>query len=197
MGTQTLPHPKPKSAGTKPGASNAASAAEPTTESLTLEVERIFCELGAQVARLEDLAGRRRMALAHADTRGLADCIAAENIAVQRVADLEKLRVSVARTLAARLGWSEQSELRVSWLGRRVGGALGERLTARAVELRERLEALARSNQSAELAARTLAAHMEGLWRQAASVLNHSKTYARTGAVLPGASVVSALDVQS
>ena len=46
-------------------------------------------------------------------------------------------------------------------------------------------------------AAANLSAHMEGLWRQASQVLNHSKTYGRGGVVAPGSAVISAVDLRS
>lgn len=185
--TQVKPAPKPSS----------ASAPGVSLDGLALEVERILRDLQAQFQRLSGLAGERLEAMRRADTARLARCIAQENEVVQQVAEIEKRRIVAVGRLAERLGSSDKSQAKASWLGERLGGAAGERLTRSATELRTRIESLMKSNEVARLTALTLSSHMEGLWRQALQVLNHSKTYGRMGVVGPGATVISAVDVRS
>lgn len=166
-------------------------------ETLAAEVERVLCDLLAQIQRLAALADDRHEALRRADTARIARCIALENEAVQAVAEIEKRRLTVVGRLAERLGESDKAHTRISALARRVGGPIGDRMLARARELRERIESLKKVNDVTRAAATHLSAHMEGLWRQASQVLNHSKTYGRLGVVGPGAAVVSSVDLRS
>jgi hypothetical protein len=166
-------------------------------DALAGDVERVLCDLVAQIQRLTALAHERREALRRADAPCLARCIAAENDAVQAVADIEKRRLTVVARLADRLGEPGKAHAKITALGERLGGAIGERLAARARELKDLIDSLKRLNESSRAAAATLAAHMEGLWRQAAQVLNHSKTYGRLGVVAPGSAVISAVDLRS
>lgn len=161
------------------------------------ELERIFGDLIAHLTRLRTLAGERLDAIRRADASRLASTIAKENETVQQVVEVEKRRVAAVTTLAQRLGSAEKSQTRLTWIAQRLGGSIGERLSRRADELRDAVQSLAPINEAARQAAQHLAQHMEGLWRQAAAVLNHSKTYGRVGRIEPGPAVVSALDVRS
>lgn len=182
--------------------SGAAQIAAPTPsvpacEALASDLEAVLAELDAQVQRLQDLAAQRREAMRRADAPALAALIATENAVVQQVAELEKRRLTCVTRLAERLSIPEKGQARASAVAQRLGGATGERIDKRSRVLRERLDALALINASLHAAAQHLSAHMEGLLRQAALVLNHAKTYARTGAVNPGPAVVSALDIRT
>lgn len=165
-------------------------------EPLIADAERIACDLLAQFQRLSGLAAQRQEAIKRASPSGIAATIAAENDAVQQLAEIEKRRITVVGRLAERLGAPEKSQTKLSWIAARLGPA-GERLARRAAELREAAESLRRVNEVARAATQQLAGHMEGLWRQAAAALNHSKTYGRIGRVDPGAVIVSGLDVRS
>jgi ribosomal protein L18 len=169
----------------------------PACEALASDLEAVLAELDAQVQRLHDIAGQRREAMRHADASKLAALITTENVIVQQVADLEKRRLTAVSRLAERLSLPEKGQARATTVAQRLGGAAGERIDKRSRVLRERLDALAALNASLQSAAQHLSSHMEGLLRQAALVLNHAKTYARTGAVTPGPAVVSALDIRS
>lgn len=132
-----------------------------------------------------------------AHLKHLAACIDVENRAVQEIAEIEKRRVRVVGGLAERLGAPEKTQTRVSWIAERLGGETGRLLLERAQTLREVMGQVVRENEVTKRAAEHLARHMEGLWRQAASVLNHAQTYGRAGVVSPGPSVVSAVDLKS
>ncbi len=172
-------------------------AEAPPVEALAGEVERILCDLDAQFQRLGALAKERLEAMRSADTARLARCIASENDAVQAVAEIERRRIVAVGRLAARFESQAGAQTRVSWLAERVGGSIGERIGRRADELKQGIAGLRKANEVARLAALNLSAHMEGLWRQAAQALNHSKTYGRQGLVAPGAAVVSAIDMKT
>lgn len=185
--------------GVKPAPDRAVPAAQPAgaEDALVREFEQVLIALEAQIQKLSALAGARREAMRRADAAGLAACIAEENQAVQQVADLEKRRVAVVGHLAQRLGLPDKTQARATDVAERVGGPAGERLRTRAESVRAGVIALTRTNTALKLAAQHLAAHMDGLWRQASAVLNHAQTYGRRGIIGAGPSVVSALDVRS
>jgi len=169
----------------------------PDAEALASELAGVLDALISQYRRLGAAGEARRDAMRRAHLKHLAACIDAENRAVQEIADIEKRRVRVVGDLAARLGGPEKSQTRVTWIAERLGGESGRMLLERAQALRELMGQVVRQNDITRRAAEHLARHMEGLWRQAASVLNHAKTYGRAGVVAPGPSVVSALDLKS
>lgn len=186
-------------AGAKPAAGRPAQAAPPAgaEDALVRDFEQVLIDLQSQIETLSTLAGVRREAMRRADAAALAACIAEENQVVQRVADLEKRRVAVVGHLAQRLGLPDKTQARATDVAKGLGGPAGERLKARADAVRAGVIALTRTNNALKLAAQHLAAHMDGLWRQASAVLNHAQTYGRRGVIGAGPSVVSALDVRS
>lgn len=160
-------------------------------------LERIVGDLGEQYSRLMSLAQARLGAMRRADPAALGACITQENLAVQEIVEIEKRRVRVVGELAGALGSREGVGTGLLWIAERIDGAVGERLMAKAQNLRELLEQVRRANEVGAVVAERLARHMEGLWAQVAATLNHSKTYGRMGAVQPGPRVVSALDMTS
>jgi hypothetical protein len=160
-------------------------------------LERILGDLGEQYARLHSLAQARLSAMRRADPAALGACISQENLAVQEIVEIEKRRVRIVGDLASMLGSTKGVGTGLLWIAERIDGAIGERLTTKAQQLREAMEAVRRLNEVGAVVAERLARHMEGLWAQVAATLNHSKTYGRMGAVQPGPRVVSALDLTS
>ena len=91
----------------------------------------------------------------------------------------------------------DAARVAISWLAERLGPEIGPAIAEKAHDLRGLMAQVLRQNEATKRAAEQLARHMEGLWRQAASVLNHAQTYGRAGVVGPGPRVVSALDLRS
>ena len=161
------------------------------------ELESLLDRLTGRIGELVDLAEARLAAIRTASPAELAQCIGRENLVVQAIADLEKRRVAVVGELARRYGSRAGVNTTYSWLADRIGGPAGERLRTLARSLRERMEMLSRLNETAALATKALIAHMQGLMSQVGARLSHSRTYARSGAVLPGPSIMSSVDVTS
>ncbi|MCA9312245.1 MAG: flagellar export chaperone FlgN [Phycisphaerales bacterium] len=161
------------------------------------ELESLLETLTARIGELVELASTRLDAIRGASPAELAQCIGRENQVVQAIAELEKRRVRVVGELAERFGSRAGVNTTWSWLADRIGGAPGERLRTLARSLRERMEMLTRLNETAALATRALISHMQGLMSQVGARLSHSRTYARSGAVLPGPAIMSSVDVTS
>lgn len=167
------------------------------SDSLTGELAGLLDALISQYRRLRAAGEARRDAMRRANLKHLAACVEAENRAVQEIAEIEKRRVRVVGAIAERLEAPDRTQTRVTWIAERLGGEIGRSLLERAQTLRELMNQVIRHNEVTRKAAEHLARHMEGLWRQASSVLNHAQTYGRAGVVSPGPSVVSALDLKS
>jgi len=162
-----------------------------------LELEALMRELIAEYQVLNELAGKRQDAMRQADTRTLGETIGAENVSVQRVAELERKRLPVVGELAKKLQAPPKTEVTVSWLAQRLSGAAGERLSQLAATLRGLIQSLLKQNEASKRTAETLASHMDGLLKQVAASLNHARTYSPSGLVTAGPRVVSAIDVKS
>lgn len=162
-----------------------------------LELEAILRELITEYEKLNALAKQRQDAMRHADTRTLGATIGEENLAVQRVADLERKRMPLVGELAKKLQAPPKSEITLTWISKKLSGAAGERLAGLAARLRGLIQALLKQNEASKKTAETLATHMDGLLRQVAASLNHARTYSQSGLVTAGPRVVSAIDVKS
>ncbi len=158
------------------------------------QLDGVVKQMIAQYEQLAHLARQRHDAVCRADPGAVSALIAIEQQVAQEVTRLEPERARFVGGLASALGSDQGGKTTLTWIAQRIGGASGERLAQQAQELRGRLETVRHENDVVRRALVQLAAHMEGLWRQAASVLNHAKTYGRQGNVEPGPRVISTLD---
>ena len=159
------------------------------------DLDDVVGKIVIKYEQLAHLARERHDAVCRADPGAVTALIEIEQRVAQEVTRLEPDRARLVKELAEILGSSEGEKTTLTWIAQRVGGTLGDQLGARAHELRDRLETVRQENDVVRRALIQLAAHMEGLWRQAASVLNHAKTYGRQGSVEPGPRVISSLDL--
>jgi ElaB/YqjD/DUF883 family membrane-anchored ribosome-binding protein len=168
-----------------------------TTAEQGAELERLVDQLVESYEELVSLADERLDGIRSSDAARMARCIERENVIVQRVATLERERERIVGTMAAALGSKSGSATRITWIARRIEGAIGERIDAKCAHLRGLGERLASKNSVARSAAEHLAQHMTGLLQAVRRHLNHAQTYSRAGAVDAGARVVSSLDIRS
>jgi hypothetical protein len=178
-----------------------------TVDAMGGELEGLLKDLLAEHERLLALAGEHRAAIRGADAAALGECVKRQNQAVQRIAELETRRL----TLAARMGAAPAPGVGGRGVATAVAGAerptvtrlaasltepLRGRVMAIASRLREVLERLRKEHAALREAAGVLGAHMDGLMRQITGRLSHAGTYGRRGAVDARVQVVSALDVR-
>ncbi len=161
------------------------------------ELEQILREMISHHEHLSRLAEVRHEAMRRANMEALGACIQCENEVVQQIADTEKRRVRVVGVIAAELGSPAKSQTRMSWIAERCPEPARKRLLTLAATLRETIGVLHKRNEVVRSAAEALARHMNGIRRQIGATLNHARTYGRRGAVDPGPSVVSAVDLRS
>ncbi len=160
-------------------------------------LERVLADLTEQYIRLRSLSTARLEAMRKANLGALGACVTEENLAVQGIVEVEKRRVRIVGELAALLGFARGNDTTLTQIAQRIDGPVGERLLAKAQDLRDIMQGVRRQNEVGAIVAERLARHMEGLWAQVVATLNHSKTYGRMGAVQSGPRVVSALDMTS
>lgn len=177
-------------------------ATQPTRSSGVLDgplgdLEQILREMIAHHEHLAQLAEVRHEAMRRANTEALGACIQAENEVVQRIADTEKRRVRVVGSIAAAMGSAAKNQTRLSWIAERCPEPARKRLLTLAESLKQTIVTLQQRNEVVKAAAEALARHMNGIRRQIGATLNHARTYGRRGAVDPGPSVVSAVDLRS
>jgi hypothetical protein len=159
-------------------------------------LESVLTGLSMEYDRLERLGADRLSAIRKADLSSVAMTIGAESEIAARIAELNKQRAEAASGLGVLLGVMDE-QATASTLARRAAGKVGETVLDAANQLRTVIDRVQRQNARAQIAAQTLAAHMQGVLRAAQGKLNHSGAYGSRGVVAPGPSVVSMLDMVS
>ncbi|MCB9838831.1 MAG: flagellar export chaperone FlgN [Phycisphaeraceae bacterium] len=159
-------------------------------------LEAMLAELTLEYDRLEKLGAERLSAMRRADLQSVAQTIGAESEIASRIADLDRRRADAAGELGGLLGVA-QEQASATTLARRAAGRVGDAVQDAANQLRAVIERVQRQNARAQIAAQTLAAHMQGVIRAAQGRLNHSGAYGARGVVAPGPTVVSTLDLVS
>lgn len=147
--------------------------------------------------QLDALADARRRAVTTADLAALGAAVREENEIVQRVATLDAERASIVRDLAQRSPAEsalDPSSTTLTALAHRLAEPARGALLDGARRLRALIERVQRKNTASRQAVERLALHMRGLLAAAESLHSHTGAYHRSGAVRPGATVVSALD---
>lgn len=117
-------------------------------------------------------------ALRTADTAGAARAQQAQQAAMQRIAELEHERRTLAEAAAATtLRRGDARPPTIDQLAARLTEPEAAALRERAASLRTLIEQVQREQAALKLASRTLAAHMEGLLRQVARRLGEQAAY--------------------
>ena len=192
--------------GTKNPDMGAAALLDPAVA----ELETLLRGLLAEHGELLNLAAEHRRAISKADSAALAACLAQQGQVVQRVADLERRRMSLMVRLSDRLRSSGveralgsgvqpvvPDRITITSLARTLPEPVRTRLIAVAERLRELLERLHREHLVLKEAAAALASHMEGVMRQVGRAFSHAGTYGRRGAVDGAVQVISGLDLRT
>ena len=164
---------------------------------LIVQLEELMGELVVTYEQMKTMGEMRLESIRAADARRLAACVRQENELVQRVAEIEKRRLSVVGGIAGELGSPKKHETTIGWIAGRVDGAKSSALSSLADRLKRVMGEVTKLNAVAKGAAETLAKHMEGLMHELARGLNHAQVYSRNGRVGATARVVSGLDIKS
>lgn len=150
--------------------------------------------------RLLALARAQRELISRGEHSGIAGNIEAQNVCVQRIAQLETSR----RTVVGRIAptqistKSDDAGPTVLQLAQTLEPTDSQRLQDAAQRLRKVIGMIQSENAAIRVAADTIAKHFQGLGRQVAEALSHTGTYARSGRVGPSApALASGLDLTS
>lgn len=161
-----------------------------------LRLEATLTGLQRAYDQLEQLGADRLAAVRSADLPQVAKIIAAESEVATTIAKLDTRRAEAAKDLGELLGVVDE-QLSASALARRAAGKVGDAVFDAATQLRAVIDRVQKQNARAQIAAQTLASHMQGVLRAAQGKLNHSGAYGSRGVVTPGPAVVSMLDLVS
>lgn len=168
-------------------------------DSLALDLQDLLQKLVIAHEQLLVFAAAREKALATFSMADLALGVKRENAVVAEVAKLERERSEVVGRLlesSAASGVTPKSApVTIHAIAPLLSREREASVLAVAAQLRERIETLHAKNAALKVAAATLAAHSQGLLREACSRLNHSGAYCARGTVNAGPPVLTAIDV--
>jgi hypothetical protein len=157
-------------------------------------LEGVLRALVAEHDALLKIAGRHRAAIAAADPRAMAACLAEQGAAAERITLLERRRQAAVAELTRAPG---SARLTISQVTRTLADPMRTRLLTVADRLRDVLNLLHTEHAAIRAAAELLSSHMEGLMRQVCRRLSHAGTYARTGGIDATTTVTTALDLRT
>ncbi|MGE3109425.1 MAG: flagellar export chaperone FlgN [Phycisphaerales bacterium] len=181
---------------------SAGGEADPVRlESAIADLESVLHDLIVEHEQLLTLAGAQKAAIRQANPSAMGPIIESQNAIVQRIADLEKRRLTIVATLGERLGLAGNGARvdrpTLAWLAGGLPAGVSDRIARIGARLRELLRRLQQENAALREAASALATHMEAVMRQIAGKLSHAGLYGRQGTVETRVQVMSALDVRS
>jgi hypothetical protein len=161
------------------------------------DLEAVMRAQLAQHERILALLHRKRQALAAADAEGVAQCSVEENRHVQALGELEKRRLLLVGEITLGLDPAAPAPLGLPELAQRLPEPARGRLLVLRVQLRERMEAVAREVGVARRATETLVRHMHGLIQTIGGALTGIGTYTRAGGRPKAALAVSTFNVKA
>ena len=146
----------------------------------------------------------QRHAIATADGQKLNAAILLQGESAQRIAQIERKRISAVAVITASTSVKAGSkplpqpgQVRLTELAATLPDAPRARLLESAGLLKLVLERLHKEYQVLREAAGQLAAHLEGITRQVYAKLSHTGAYARSGSLRAPVQVVSSLDLRT
>lgn len=140
----------------------------------------------------------QREAIRRADSAHAQRLVEAHTHLVSRLAALDQKRREVVVSLSKSLAWPLGARTpSLSELAQRLPEPERSRALQLAERARERLEQVHRESASLRAAARTLAAHMEGLLRHVGRQFTTAGVYSPRGQVSSGGSLAVALDLKT
>lgn len=146
------------------------------------ELESLLRQQVAQQEQLLALLHGKRLALAAADAKRVAELCQQENSRLQALAELEKKRLIKSGELTLLLDPKAPEPLRLGELAQRLPEPARGRLLVLREQLREKLEAARVEIGVARTAAESLVRHMQGIVQSISTAVTGVTTYSRAGA---------------
>lgn len=167
------------------------------TEFHTQRLEAILRDQIEVHEQLLELLERKRGAIASADAAAIELLCRKENALIQRLGELEKMRVSIAGAITHAVAPDHNAPLRL----REIAGTLEQepqsRMLALASTLREKAERVRAVSTVLKDATEQLSAHLAGVMQVIHSALSNARIYERKGRIVAGTQVTSTIDVTS
>ena len=140
---------------------------------------------------------RNREAVRVADIEKIRSTCEHQNGIAQRLGELEKARLGIVGRLTERIDPRAEKPLTLAEIARTIDGPPGERLAARAVELRKVVTDVGRASAVVRAAAETLSRHMTGLTQTIQAAFGRALVYGSRGRLETGPHNQFCLDVRS
>lgn len=147
-----------------------------------VELESILKAQVAQQEQMVALLHAKRVALASADTKRIAELCQQENARLQALSELEKKRIVLGGQITLLLDPKAPAPLRLGELAQRLPEPARGRLLVLREQLRQRFEAARAEVGVARTAAEALVRHMQGLVQSIGTAVTGVNTYNRAGA---------------
>lgn len=151
------------------------------TESSLNTLDRLCREQLGLHDELSELMDRKREALKSADADRMTELSDLENQRVQRLAEVEKMRLEVVARLTQRVKPDATEPMRMHELAACFPGPTGERLMSLRDELVGRMQTVQGKARQARAATESLLRHVSGVVQQVGAIATGVQTYGRTG----------------
>jgi len=146
------------------------------------QLEAILAQQLDEHDQLLGLVTRKRQAVRQAERGLVVDCCKQENQRIQRIAELEKVRLGVTGELTLLLDPGAAEPMRLGELAQRLTEPARGRLLVLRQQLRQRMEQVRREAGIAQRATELLARHMQGVVQTISSAIGGGAAYSRSGA---------------
>ncbi len=160
-------------------------------------LEEILQEQLRAYGQLLDYLGRKREAVRTADMELMTAICEKENGIAQRLAELEKGRLSLVGVLTEALAPAAQAPLTMPRIAESIEEPARGRLLALAAQLRSAVQETRRASSVVRMAAEALARHMAGIRQTVQTVMSRAQVYGRRGQIAAGEQAQFCVDVKS
>ena len=158
---------------------------------LVVTIEQVLSQLLQQHTELLDLLKRKREKLRTNDTQALMDFCTLEHEKVQKIAELEKQRLTVVAELTLAVEPGAPEPLRLTDLAERLPEPARGRLLVSRQQVLEKMKQVQSETAIARQATETMAKHMHGMIQTIGAISTGVSTYGSGGAFPQRATAVS------
>lgn len=149
---------------------------------------------------LLEVVKAEREAILHADTQAVRACVECKSMLVERLREIELVRLNAVTALFSSSGDAPMSgeqaaEVSLEAITQRFDSPMRAHAIELGRRLSEKVTTLQRQHGVVRLAAESLLSHMQGLMHQVSRKLSHAGTYGRSGTIASHPQVVSGLDM--
>ena len=152
------------------------------TTTLVASLEQVIRQLLDLHGELLDLLKRKQEKLRANDAQAMMDCCTLEHEKMQRIAELEKRRLTLAADLTLAVDPGAAEPMRLAELAERLDEPMRGRLLVLRQQLLETMKNVQSETSIVRLATETLAKHMQGIIQTIGAISTGVSTYGSGGA---------------